>query len=166
MSDPRPDPTSEPIDPTSEPTDLSERYGSSSPRQRVIATVLIVVVAVTSVGFVGWSALFHSSPEVQSRLTYFDFPDDRTAIARLTVVRDAPDTIATCLLRAVSEDFAIVGETEITVTTGADDPVGRGRDPHRAAGHDGDHRRLHLQRPAAPALTPSRSRSSHADAPI
>ena len=124
MSDHRPDPTSEPIDPTGpagpteESTDLSARYGGSSPRQRVIATVLIVVVAVTSVGFVGWSALFHSSPEVQSRMTYFDFPDDRTAIARLTVVRDAPDTIATCLLRAVSEDFAIVGETEITVTTG------------------------------------------------
>ena len=102
----------------SDPTDLSERYGSTSPRQRLVATVLIVVVAVSSVGFVGWTALFHSTPEVQSRLTYFDFPDDRTALARLTVVRDEPDTIATCLLRAVSEDFAIVGETEITVTTG------------------------------------------------
>jgi Domain of unknown function (DUF4307) len=105
-------------DEVSDPSDLSERYGSTSPRQRVIATVLIVVVAVSSVGFVGWTALFHSTPEVQSRMTYFDFPDDRTAVARLTVVRDAPDTIATCVLRAVSEDFAIVGETEITVTTG------------------------------------------------
>ena len=100
-------------------SDLSERYGSTSARQRVVATVLIVVVAVTSIGFVGWSALFHSNPEVQSRLTYYDFPDDRTALARLTVVRKTPDTIATCLLRAVSEDFAIVGEAEVTVTTGS-----------------------------------------------
>ncbi len=123
MSDARPDPSPDPRsslrrDAATEPTDLSQRYASSSPRQRVIATVLVVVVAVTSIGFVGWSALFHSSPEVQSRLTYFDFPDDRTATARLTVVRDADDTVATCLLRAVSEDFAIVGEREVTVTTG------------------------------------------------
>ena len=102
----------------SDPTDLSERYGEHEPRQRLVATVLIVVVAVSVVGFVGWTGLFDSTPEVQSRLTYFAFPDDRTALARLTVVRDEPDTIATCLLRAVSEDFAIVGETEITVTTG------------------------------------------------
>ena len=48
-----PDPRSDEV---SDPSDLSERYGSTSPRQRVIATVLIVVVAVSSVGFVGWTA--------------------------------------------------------------------------------------------------------------
>ena len=100
-------------------SDLSERYGRTTGPQRVIALTLIAVLAVTSIGFVGWIALFHSTPEVQSRLTYFDFPDDRTAVARLTVVREDENTIASCRLIAVSEDHMMVGTTEITVTTGA-----------------------------------------------
>jgi hypothetical protein len=99
-------------------SDLSERYGRTNGRQRVIALTLIVVLGATSIGFVGWVALLQSTPEVQSRLTYFDFPDDNTAVARLTVVRDDETTIATCLLQAVSEDHMLVGESEITVTTG------------------------------------------------
>jgi len=99
-------------------SDLSERYGTTSRRQRVIATVLIVLLAASSIGFVGWAALFHSTPEVQSRLTYFQFPDDHTAVARLTVVRDDENTIATCILTAVAEDHTTVGESDVTVTTG------------------------------------------------
>jgi hypothetical protein len=99
-------------------SELSERYGRTNPRQRVIALVLIAVLAATSIGFVGWVALLQSTPQVQSRLTYFQFPDDNTAVARLTVVRETPSTIATCRLMAVSEDHMLVGEAEITVTTG------------------------------------------------
>lgn len=100
-------------------SDLSERYGRTSGRQRVVALVLIAGLALTSIGFVGWVALLQATPEVQSRLTYFDFPDDNTAVARLTVVRESENTIATCRLMAVSEDHMLVGETEIVVTTGA-----------------------------------------------
>jgi hypothetical protein len=99
-------------------SDLSERYGRTNHRQRVVALVLIVVLGATSIGFVGWVALLQSTPQVQSRITYFAFPDDNTAVARLTVVRESESTIATCRLEAVSEDHMLVGETDITVTTG------------------------------------------------
>ena len=80
-------------------------------------------------------------------MTYFDVPDEPDAAA-LHVVRDAPDTIATCLLRAVSKDFAIVGEMEIAVTSGAD-AQSVVDDPHRARASTASHGRLHCgqQRP-------------------
>lgn len=100
-------------------SDLEARYGTTSRRRRMVALVLITLLAVSSIGFVGWAAILQSSPQVQSRLTFFAFPSENLAVARMTVVRDTQSTIATCELTAYSSDHTVVGTTEITVTTGA-----------------------------------------------
>jgi len=99
-------------------TDLATRYGGPSRSMRVIALLVVAGLALGGLGFVGWAAFSTSTPEVQSRLTSFSFPDEHHAVARLTVVRDDESTVATCALTALAEDHAIVGVKQVVVDSG------------------------------------------------
>ena len=108
---------------SSQTPDLNARYRGPSTGMRVVALVLIVGLALSGLGFVGWAFLFTSTPEVQSRLTQFTFNGENQAVARLTVVRETETTQATCLLTALAEDHTVVGERQILVNSGPTEQV-------------------------------------------
>jgi hypothetical protein len=100
-------------------TDLANRYGAPSALRRRALLALVVVIAVAGLSWLAWVVVYQSTPKVQSDLTSFTVPDDHTVTASVTVVRSAADVVATCSLRAISEDHSIVGETTTVVDSGA-----------------------------------------------
>jgi len=99
-------------------TDLQERYGRPRAATRVLALVLIVALVASGVGFLAWAVLFQSSPKVTSQLPTWEVRDDHTIVATLSVDRESQFTEATCRLRAISADHAVVGEVDVPVTDG------------------------------------------------
>jgi hypothetical protein len=101
-------------------TDLEQRYRGPSRASRVVALVAVVAMVVSGVGFLGWSVLFHSTPEVTSRLTAFRVVDDHEVTADIAVARESQFTEASCRLRAIAEDHTVVGELTLPVVDGAE----------------------------------------------
>ena len=66
-------------------TDLAERYGAPSPVRRRLALGALVLVVVALAGWLGWTALFHASPPVESQLVAYDIVDENRATAVLSV---------------------------------------------------------------------------------
>ena len=89
---------------------LDERYGAPAPWRRRALLGGCVAVAVVFLGWLGWTAVVHASPEVESELVSFVAVDDHTATARVSIDRRDGDVEATCLVRAIAEDHTIVGE--------------------------------------------------------
>jgi len=73
------------------------------------------VLGVVFVGWLAWSTLAHSDPEVSSELVTFTVDDEHSATARLAVRLRDDDVVATCTLRAIAEDHSVVGEVSFTV---------------------------------------------------
>lgn len=100
-------------------SDLSTRYGTRRrPAYRIIAVLLIVAMVGSAAGYLGWVVLFHSNPEVQSRLVSFDVKSERTTTAVLTVARNSSETRAVCRLKALATDHSVVGEEDVVVDSG------------------------------------------------
>ena len=106
-------------------TDLADRYGTPSPVRRRVVTLVLATVAAAFVGWLAWTAWFHSSPAVESELASFDIVDDNRATAVLEVDLE-DDVVASCRVRAFADDHMIVGElafepvdgrNEVTVRT-------------------------------------------------
>jgi hypothetical protein len=98
-------------------TDLQERYGRPSTNRTVVVAV-IVVLAAAGLSWLGWVMLAHGRPAAQSSLVSWQQLDEHSARARFTVVRREPDVEASCLLRALAADHAIVGEIHVAVGPG------------------------------------------------
>jgi hypothetical protein len=94
---------------------LAERYGVPSPVRRRAVIVGTVVLAVVFLTWLGWTALAHGDPEVSSDLVTFTIDDEHAATARVDVRLGDDDAEATCLLRAIAEDHAVVGELSFDV---------------------------------------------------
>jgi hypothetical protein len=62
--------------------------------------------------------IFHGRPEVTSQLVGYDVQGEHAATATYTVVRRDSGVRASCLLRALAEDHAVVGELTVPVTSG------------------------------------------------
>ncbi len=69
-----------------------------------------VAVVAVFLGWLAWTAIAHSTPEVESELLSFDPVDAHTVTARVAIDRRDDDVEATCLVRAFAEDHTIVGE--------------------------------------------------------
>jgi hypothetical protein len=95
---------------------LSDRYGAPAPWRRRALVFGCVVVALAFGVWVGWSALSHSSPDVESELIGFDTVDEHSSTAVVEVDFGSDDVVATCLLRALAEDHSVVGELSFTAT--------------------------------------------------
>jgi hypothetical protein len=104
-------------------SDLAYRYGMPSRTNRLVAGFLVGALLVSAAGFLSWTVLFHSDPEVQSQLTTFEVVSDHEARAVLQVVRENRGTEAVCRLQALAEDHGVVGEATVPVTDGAEDQV-------------------------------------------
>jgi hypothetical protein len=89
---------------------LTERYGAPSPWRRWALVGGCVAVAAVFLGWLAWTAVVQSTPEVESELVTFDIVDEHTAIALIAVDRSDDDVEASCLVRAYAEDKSVVGE--------------------------------------------------------
>jgi hypothetical protein len=99
-------------------TDLEQRYRGPSRTSRLVALVLVVALAVSGAGFLGWAVFFHGTPAVTSRLTAYRVLDEHTAVANITVDRESQFTEAACELVAIAEDHAVVGTLTVPVVDG------------------------------------------------
>ena len=93
---------------------LAGRYGAPSPWRRRALVGGCVALAAVFLGWLAWSTFVQATPEVESELVTFDFPDEHTAIASVAVDRRDSDVVATCLIRATAEDKTTVGERSWT----------------------------------------------------
>jgi len=92
----------------------TDRYGAPAPWRRRVLITACVVVALAFGGWLAWTSVSHSTPEVESALVGFDAVDEHTATAVVDVEFGADDIVATCLLRAYAEDHSVVGELSFT----------------------------------------------------
>jgi hypothetical protein len=97
---------------------LAERYGAPSRSRRPLLVAVVVVLAVAGLAWMAWVVVFHSRPEVTSQLVAYDVRGQHSATATWTVVRRDRDVRASCELRALSDDHAVVGERTVAVTSG------------------------------------------------
>ena len=74
-------------------SDLAARYGTPSPLRRRVTVLLVVVLAAASLGWLGWTALFHATPPVESTLSSYEIVSDNevTAVVQVSL---ADDTVA------------------------------------------------------------------------
>ncbi|MGH3346534.1 MAG: DUF4307 domain-containing protein [Nocardioides sp.] len=106
-------------------TDLAARYGTPSPVRRRALVLVVATIAAACLGWLAWTAWFHSSPAVESELASYDIVDDNRATTVLEVALE-DDVVASCRVRAYADDHTTVGElafepvdgrNEVTVRT-------------------------------------------------
>jgi hypothetical protein len=93
-----------------------DRYGAPAPWRRRALVAASVVVALAFGGWLAWSTVIHSTPDVESRLIGFDTVDQHTSTAVVQVEFGSDDVEATCLLQALAEDHSVVGELSFPAT--------------------------------------------------
>ena len=103
-------------------TDLADRYGAPARWRRPVTITLAVALAVVGLGWLGWTAWFHSTPAVTSDLVTFEVTSDYEVAARLDVQLD-DGVDASCRLRALAEDKTAVGELEFSPVAGTNEVV-------------------------------------------
>jgi len=103
-------------------TDLADRYGAPARWRRPVTITLAVALAVVGLGWLGWTAWFHSTPAATSELVTFEVTSDYEVAARLDVQLD-DGVDASCRLRALAEDKTAVGELEFSPVAGPNEVV-------------------------------------------
>ncbi|KRF13821.1 hypothetical protein ASG90_13415 [Nocardioides sp. Soil797] len=97
--------------------DLSDRYGTNRSRSRLVVAAAVVVVIVFA-GWLAWATWFHANPEVTSELGNYSVVDAHTVEAEAHVNLDDDSADATCKIRALAADHAVVGELNFTPVDG------------------------------------------------
>ncbi len=91
------------------PFNYEERYGvAKATRWPAIA----LVVGILGIGWLVWSALYHSNPPLRSQLVSFTITDDRAASVRYFIERQDSDQVVVCTLIARDFDKNIVGQID------------------------------------------------------
>ena len=104
---------------TDAPTDPStDRYGRPAAWRRRATVVGSGLVGVLALTWLGWTTLFHATPEVSSELVGWEVVDDHSVIARIDVVIRGNDILPTCRVHAFAEDHTVVGEVSFTPEQG------------------------------------------------
>ena len=98
-----------------EPFNYEERYGAAkATRWPAIA----LVVAILGVGWLMWSALYHSNPPLRSQLVSFTITNDREAKVRYFIERSDRQQVVVCTLIARDYDKNIVGQIDQEIGAG------------------------------------------------
>jgi hypothetical protein len=98
-----------------EPFNYEERYGAAkATRWPVIA----LVVAILGIGWLMWSALYHSNPPLRSQLVSFTITNDREASVRYFIERTDSQQVVVCTLIARDYDKNIVGQIDQEIGAG------------------------------------------------
>ena len=97
------------------PFNYEERYGvAKATRWPAIA----VVVGILGIGWLMWSALYHSNPSLRSQLVSFTITDDRAASVRYFIEREDSNQVVVCTLIARDFDKNIVGQIDQEIPAG------------------------------------------------
>ena len=106
-------------------TDLADRYGAPSRWQRPVTIGVAVLLAAVGLGWLAWTAWFHSTPEVSSEVITYEVTSDHEIRARVDVRLDDGVQDASCRVRALAEDKTAVGELAFTPVAGTNEVVVR-----------------------------------------
>jgi hypothetical protein len=97
------------------PFNYEERYGvTKATRWPAIA----LVVGILGIGWLMWSALYHSNPPLRSQLVSFTITDDRAASVRYFIERQDRNQVVVCTLIARDFDKNIVGQIDQEIPAG------------------------------------------------
>ena len=100
---------------SAEPFDYEARYGAAkATRWPAIA----LVVAILGIGWLLWSALYHSNPPLRSQLVSFTIESDRQASVRYFIERSDSQQVVICTLIARDFDKNIVGQIDQEIGAG------------------------------------------------
>jgi hypothetical protein len=92
-----------------------ERYGAAkSTKWPAIA----LVIAILGIGWLMWSALYHSNPPLRFQLVSFAITDDRAASVRYFIERSDSQQTVICTLIARDYDKNIVGQIDQEIAAG------------------------------------------------
>jgi hypothetical protein len=97
------------------PFNYEERYGASKPTRWPAIALLVGVVGI---GWLMWSALYHSNPSLRSQLVSFTITDDRAASVRYFIEREDSNQVVVCTLIARDFDKNIVGQIDQEIPAG------------------------------------------------
>ena len=97
------------------PFNYEERYGASKPTRWPAIALLVGVVGI---GWLMWSALYHSNPSLRSQLVSFTITDDRAASVRYFIEREDSSQVVVCTLIARDFDKNIVGQIDQEIPAG------------------------------------------------
>ncbi len=93
-----------------------ERYGvAKSTKWPAIA----LLVAILGIGWLMWSALYHSNPPLRSQLVSFTITNDRDASVRYFIERGDSQQVVVCTLIARDYYKNIVGQIDQEIPAGA-----------------------------------------------
>ncbi len=101
--------------PSDKPFNYEERYGASKPTRWPAIALLVGVVGI---GWLMWSALYHSNPSLRSQLVSFTITDDRAASVRYFIEREDSNQVVVCTLIARDFDKNIVGQIDQEIPAG------------------------------------------------
>ena len=98
-----------------EPFNYEERYGAAKAMRW---PAIALVVAILGVGWLMWSALYHSNPPLRSQLVSFTITNDREAKVRYFIERSDSQQVVVCTLIARDYDKNIVGQIDHEIGAG------------------------------------------------
>ncbi len=98
-----------------EPFNYEERYGA---KKGTRWPVLAAIVAILGIGWLMWTALYHSNPPLRSQLVSFTIPSDREASVRYFIERTDSQKAVVCTLIARDFDKNIVGQIDQEIAAG------------------------------------------------
>jgi len=98
-----------------EPFDYEARYGAAKATRWPLVAL---VVAILGIGWLMWSALYHSNPPLRSQLVSFTIDSDRQASVRYFIERSDNQQVVICTLIARDFDKNIVGQIDQEIGAG------------------------------------------------
>ncbi len=98
-----------------EPFNYEERYGA---KKGTKWPVVAAIVAILGIGWLMWTALYHSNPPLRSQLVSFTIPSDREASVRYFIERTDSQQVVVCTLIARDFDKNIVGQIDQEIAAG------------------------------------------------
>ena len=98
-----------------EPFNYEERYGA---KKGTKWPVVAAIVAILGIGWLMWTALYHSNPPLRSQLVSFTIPSDREASVRYFIERTDSQKVVVCTLIARDFDKNIVGQIDQEIAAG------------------------------------------------
>jgi hypothetical protein len=97
------------------PFNYEERYGATKPTRW---PAVALVIAILGIGWLMWSALYHSNPSLRSQLVSFTITDDRSVSVRYFIERQDSNQVVVCTLIARDYEKNVVGQIDQEIPAG------------------------------------------------
>lgn len=88
---------------------LDDRYGRTrSPRRRIVGWSIVAVLALSAIGYLGWTTVASSAASVTATDTGFTVIDDRSVSTTFQITAPVGEPVA-CAIEARDEEHGTVG---------------------------------------------------------